>query len=379
MICFIPNTGFTAWQDDLEAKFDIVETFDQLQDWRGRDNLRGYDVNKEKMPVKLDGSASMWDVYDDWSNANPAADWIKNHGSGNTWNGSGKSLRMDLSQDVNAGKLGPSRFGLYFGSDTPGVANAYATSGLSNSGYNDIYYFFMVKFPSNAFPTENGDIWPNDTYKWWGYHKFTTMSTAFTDIEHINGAAGREDTGCRWEYGCGFYLMGWIPCGTRCAGVNANAITHTGLDYVADYFGAYHTQLHRDGNLKSNEAGEFFSQQESQGKWFGLEYHLTRGTPGKLDGTVEIWAYDENGNAHHIYSKDTLMFVQAGTDFSFNKFFFGGNLFYHEDIKLQNLDTTYYIDDFIIDNRRIGPTYFQLLAGHPVNENPPVIKSMKLN
>jgi hypothetical protein len=194
------------WQSDLEGQFDIVSTFDELQNWRGINDLHGYDHNKDHQPKKLDGSPSIWDMYDDWSYLDPDRDWIGEHGGNLVWRGTGKSLRMDLNPDDNKLRKGPSRFGLYYGSNTPNVADGYATSGLANSGYNELYLFYMVKLPANMFPTETGDIWPTE-YKWWGYHKFATISTAFTDINHINGASDPRGTGCRWEYGCGFYLM----------------------------------------------------------------------------------------------------------------------------------------------------------------------------
>jgi hypothetical protein len=273
---------------------------------------------------------------------------------------------MDLNPDDYALRKGPSRFGLYYGSNEVNKADGYATSGLANSGYNELYLFYMVKLPNNMFPTEGGGIWP-DKYKYWSYHKFATISTAFTDIDHINGVADREGTGCRWEYGCGFYLMGLKTCGSKCSGEYlANTFTNAGLDYVADIHGPYNTQLHRIENLKDDQAGDFFNVQARDGKWFGLEFHITRGSAGKHDGSIEIWAYDERGNVHSVYDNSALIFRQAGTDFAFNKFFFGGNLSYRDEVRQQHLDTTYYVDDFIINDTRIGPTYFRLLRGKSV-------------
>jgi len=366
LLIFVPVSCFAGtWQGDLEAHFDIVSTFDELQSWRGINNLRGYDHNQSHQPKKINGSPSIWNFYDEWSSENPNVNWIDNHGAAKVWRGVGKSLRMDLLPD-HRGLVGPQRFGLYFGSSQSGVADGYAAHGLANSGYNEMYVFYMVKMPNNMFPTMHGGIWPNDEYKWWSYHKFATFCTSFTDPNHINGAASPEGTGCRWEYGCSDYLLGFSQCGSKCSSEYSNTFTQVGLDVVYDVNGSYYSQLHRLETLKSGDAEDFINLQAAAGKWFGLEVRLNRGTPGNFDGEVDVWVYDESGNARRIYSNHSLIFMQAGTDFAFNKFFFGGNVSYKNDAAAQNLDVTYYVDDFIINDTRIGPTYFKLMKGAPV-------------
>ncbi len=359
------------WQQTLGSQFDIVETFDQLQDWRGINNLRGYDTDKSHMPVKIDGTPSMWDVYDEWFFTDTNTDWIANHGAENVWKGHGKSLRMHLGSSSSVSDSiprGPSRFGLYFGSDTPGQANAYATSGLANSGYNDVYVFYMIKMSPKIFPTINGGLWPNDGYKWWGYHKFFTIGTAFTNVDHINGASDRRGTGCRYEYGCSDYLLQWRICGSRCDDTFSSALNQYGTVQTFDVSGEYTTSYSRKEGLSNGFNNFLINEAIKNQKWFGLEVHVNRGSDQNSDqatasgdGSVEVWVYDELGNSYKIYEDHTLLFRQIGTDFSFNKFFFGGNISYGDDIDVQGLDVTYYVDDFIINGSRIGPTYFQLL------------------
>lgn len=105
------------------------------------------------------------------------------------------------------------------------------------------------------------------------------------------------------------------------------------------------------------------NQAAADGKWFGIEYHIDPGTPGVANGSVDTWIYEDDGTAHLIHSSTGIMIMQSGTDINYNKFEFGGNISYQTDADTQGLDTTYYVDDLIIDDGRIGPTYFNLLNG----------------
>jgi hypothetical protein len=326
------------------------------------------------MPTKLDGSASMWDFYDEWfDGADPNTDWIKNY-PGNVWHTpAGKSLQIHLAPTNGAASSdplprGPSKFGMYLGSDVSGVANAYATSGLANSGYNDVYYFYMIKMNPKTFPTTNGNIWPTDDYAYWAYHKFATFGTAFTDAHHINGAIDSEGTGCRWEYGCSDYLLNWTMCGSRCDAAYSGALNQVGTAVTFDVNDAYYSQIIRQENLKQRFDNFAINEAIRNGEWFGLEVHLSRGddqntntSTQKGDGQVDVWVYDESGQAYLIYTNSEMVFRQFGTDFAFNKFFFGGNMSYGDKVDSQNLKVSYFVDDFIMDNQRIGPSYFSML------------------
>lgn len=350
-----------TWQETLEQQFDIVETFDQLQDWRGVSGLRGYDYDKNNMPKKLDGSASIWDFYDDWSYADPAEDWIKFHGADKVWRGSGKSLHIQLDGSSTEPLVGPSRFGLYFGSGTPGQVDGYATSGLASSGYKNIYYFYMVKISKNMFPTLSGGLWPEDGYKWWSYHKFATMSAGFLDVDSPAGAGG-----CRVEYGCSYVLTELKLCGSNCVEpYNDNAVPSHDIRIV-DFNNPVQEFLQVDVVVKNGVQETTISTSGSDQVWFGIEYHIVSGTPGNYDGSIETWIYKEDGTVYKFTDQTGLMIMQEGTDIAYNKFFFGGNISYIDDANSQGLDVSYYVDDFIIDDQRIGPTYFQLLAGNTV-------------
>ncbi len=350
------STSNLSWQKTLENIFEIVETFDQLQDWKGINNLHGYDNVKTNMPKKIDGTDSIWDMYDDWSYKDSIDDWIKDHGPLNVWKGSGKSLRMDLSQDGQLIKVGPSRFGLYFGSNKIGEINAYATSGLENSGHKDIYYFYMVKIPNNMFPTSNGGDWTNDTYKWWSYHKFATMSAGFTNSNTVSGAGG-----CRWEYGCSYVLTGLNMCGSVCPTEYSSTVALSHSVRIADSNNPIQTWIQKDVVVKDGFGQNHLNVAASQNKWIGIEFHISSGTAGNHNGRIEAWVYNEDGTSFQVTNRSELRIMQAGTDIAYNKFFFGGNISYQKDVDIQELDVTYYVDDFIINKQRIGPTYFQLL------------------
>ncbi|EKD58454.1 MAG: hypothetical protein ACD_56C00119G0001, partial [uncultured bacterium] len=64
----LPNFAKADWQQTLESNFDIVETFDNLQDWSanglfpsGTGSATVYDHSL--LPKKLDGSDGQWDYW----------------------------------------------------------------------------------------------------------------------------------------------------------------------------------------------------------------------------------------------------------------------------------------------------------------------------
>ena len=55
MVSWHSGSYAATWQETLEQTFDIVETFDELQDWKGS-TLNGQDYLKENQVKKSDGS-----------------------------------------------------------------------------------------------------------------------------------------------------------------------------------------------------------------------------------------------------------------------------------------------------------------------------------
>lgn len=350
LVCvFLSQAGFAYaadWQENLESQFDIVETFDQLQDWGGGSYSRGRNLSQDNMPKKLDGSLTIWNMFDYWSTESSTNNWIADHGSQNVWRESGKSLIMDMNQNTSANK-GPARFGTYFGGNTSSSIDPYSTNGVVNSGYKeDAYVFQMVKFKPNGFPKSTDGV----TNKYYSYYKWWVLSTGNTAANVC--VEGRSDC----TYGASnAHTMLYIGDGT-------NSLQQYKLEYYNDaewpdfpsnfqMWKPYHTIGTLDTYIDSEQ-------------WFGLEVHVHMGTPGQTDGYQEQWIYDNNGTVHYLGKSQDMIMMTAGYDWGFNYFFQGGNISFQSDVESQGLDVSYYVDDIIIDSERIGPTYFQLLDGN---------------
>ena len=345
----IVSDGYAAWQDTLAQHFDIVETFDELQDWRGGDYTRGRNLDPDNMPENLDGSPSIWDSFDYWPTEPPVNDWIADHGSSNTWRGTGKSLIMDMDQNIDANK-GPARLGCYFGNYTYGGVNPFSSSGTVESGYRDVYIFAMIKFHSNGFP----ELADGVTNKYYSYYKWHVLATGMTSAGVC--VEGRDDC----TYGASnAHTMLYI-----------GDATNLGQQYKLEY---YNDALWPDFPAEFqmwkplNTIG-ILDGYISDEKWFGLEVHVHMGTPGQYDGYQEQWIYDEDGSVQYVGKSQNMIMMTAGRDWGFNYFFQGGNISFQTDVESQGLDPSYYFDDFIMDAQRIGPTYFALLNN---NEPPP--------
>lgn len=328
-----PLCAHADWETSLKEALpqaEVVETFDNLQDWSPAFAPNGRSTSG--LPLEQDGSASMWDLWDYWSAQAPLnTPWIGNHGE-NSW--SGKSLRLDLSQGTSA-KSGPSRFGLYFGSLQQDGIDPYSTNGIVESGYrDDIHIFYMAKFPANAFPKdENGFVY-------FGYYKFNTCSLGFVSASEAQ--EGSDDYGAA-------NIHPHIQTGASVS----NHLRLT-LRYASD--ADWPGVLEYSTVSGAGELDNFVDDSE----WFGVEFHIHRGTPGMTNGYQEIWVYDKEGNAFYAGKSADTMLVPAGKDWGFNRFWFGGNLSFDT----TNLDPTYYVDDFVVSRERIGPSYFAALAAY---------------
>jgi len=355
IILALPVQAVADWQSDLEgAGFDIVETFDQLNDWSGTSTGVGYYFNN--LPTKsADNSASIWNMYYYQSSTDSTYDWIANHGAANVWQGTGKSLRLDLSQQGTVDHKGPSRFGLYFT-----LGDGYATSGTIDSGYDDIYIFYMVKMPYNHFPyrDESGNF-----TGYWSYYKFNTLVAGAYSASSIYDEYAQAD-GQGQVYGQSHYLPD-IKTG---ATYGYELFFKPGLRLDSAYDADWNNDLLYEAYDAVDGGGTAYSIKPFLGtaigneQWFGIEFHQTTGTAGNADAVSEMWLYDAEGNVTKIFTKTDGVVVEAGQDYNYNKFFFGGNhSFLIREIS-EALDMAYYVDDFIIDGSRIGPTYFAMLG-----------------
>lgn len=362
LLLSIPAMSLGAWQDELEAQFDIAESFDELDDWLPSYS-RGTVTDQSRMPVKTaDGSPSIWNAYSYWPTDQTTDYWIKNHGAANVWGGTGKSMILDMDQDDSTSNLGPGRLKTYFGSNTADQISPYTNSGIVESGYrDDVYIFTMVKIPATNFSKTEED------YDYFSFFKFQVLATGKTNVSDCT--EGRSDC----EYGAS----------------NIHTMLTTGATYddklrlKLEYYSDAYTDGDGSGvwdalNLPdqgsswfqkyvpaaSNTAADVLQTSTENGEWFGLETHVHRGTPGATNGYQEYWLYDDVGSIHYVGRVPSdYMMVPTERDWGFNYFFQGGNISFQSTVDSEGLTTTYYVDDIVIDNDRIGPTYFSMLAG----------------
>ena len=436
-----------SWQKTLEGYFDIVETFDEIQDWSGTTH-NGYSQDPNDMPKKLDGRPSIWNEYSDWTGAKESpVPWIGAHESKYLWRGTGKSLQMTLRGPEG---YGPSRMATYVGDGRP------------DSGYLDeVHAFFMVRARDPYEETldmshrtwiREGNVWrlasnvewdphiklpaglkvdgqwlyqrdrlycqelepgqwckisqrgvsemddgvntiyvrlingedPNNhnfsmyhwflslttenEFAWLGVFKFFVIATGFSAIDYWGNVAEHDQPcGGSWEaqrkeiYGMNFQIFNMINNSGSPNG--PSGLTLKDDIAVATYdqeqgCWVYATQ----GVVNRNYHGVDFGPELLSNRWFGIEIRSNRGDVDGSNAETEIWAYNEFGEVigHQLYSGDTKV---NQFNHAMNKFEFGGNQFgagYFTDIA-DTYEGRYYIDDFILDDKRIGPAYFALL------------------
>ncbi len=354
-VVFIPKFAYCqTWQETLENPFDIVETFDNLQEWTGSNVYYSHDP--AEMPKELDGSPSNWDLfsYQPGSPPSPVGPWIGDHGPEYTWGGNGKSLVIDYHKPAG---YGPSRLGMYVGDGTP------------DSGYKKIYVFFMVKFHSGFFPLEqqNPPIFQN------------LMTLKFLDFEAGFVEPGVYQTPANRATIC---LTGTVGSVYGTNGTIWNLFsTYSRDDLLLDEM-LTTVATWNEGSGCYTYGGGFsdrrvdearFGSKYLANEWIGMEFMMDIGTLGNNDGSSEVWVYDQNGNVtgHNL---DTGINHMQQFNELYNKIAIGGNR------QFQDPDTPedrFYVDDFIIHGSRIGPTYFSLLAGNPPppDTTPPTISN----
>lgn len=344
------------WQNILENNFDIVETFDQLQNWHGE---TGYIYEINKMPKHLDSSNSIWEYY---SNDTPYKDdWIKNHQeytwtNGNAENGyeyKGNTYHKSLCINYNnfVGGIdgyGPSRLGTFFGNGAS-----------SKSGYNKIHVFFMTKFRPGFFALKPDN---SNEYAHVGTLKFFDICSGFTDIDYW-GDSHEHDMTCnkgqyRREYGLNFSVINLKGGGDSFP----NSLYFYEYPQVASNdTGCWKYAANASHRLMDDKTDTFENIYEST-KWIGVEIALNLGSVNSANGSIELWLYDENGNEFANFTKKNLKKL-VNFDHLINKIVLGGNRFgsgYGEDEGDSN-ENRYYVDDFIIDDNKIGDTYFSIL------------------
>jgi hypothetical protein len=358
VIAFSLGAQAQTWQETLEQQFDIVETFDQLQDWTGtKSNAVDVETYPDEFPIKIDGSPSIWQYY--YSSAPSSAQkWIGDHGASNVWRGAGKSACIDYNEGADGVKYGPQRLAFKIG-DSP------------DDGYDELFLFFMTKW-NKAFFKRTGNSFD--------YHRFLKtldISAGFKTVRHWGTAteynwvqANGGPTQVLHEYGMNAQVYNYYsynPGGDRIEVVMNTALTTSSNNthYTDEVW------IYRNLNLGSQILAD---------QWFGIEYRVKKSSPaGTANGEFEIWIYNETGTviAHNLQT-GVVNFRNGHTafDHKWNKFVWGGNRFAGAycpgDDPLCDFGPidNFYIDDVIAHWERIGEAYFLLIGGNPTAKTP---------
>jgi hypothetical protein len=372
-VFLVPRSGRCDWQSTLESHFDVVETFDNYEDWTPDKTTA--------LPQYIDGGTSKnvkSVAY--WNSVIPVEDRAKviTRYPGKSVHNS-KALRLNWMGD-GAGNTEASTLHYYFG------------DGTETSGYNDFYIFGMVYIPSDKFPTNVHNN--KDTEGRYGFDvrdgaqgvymtsaKMIEVSMGFVDGYHWSNERIRTSS-CRW---------GWSEL-------------HF---YLAEQKGTSHNWEKRVV-LSHTVSGQFTTELSSGdvSNWldrpFYYEIHLHKESAiGVSDGFATVTYYDADGSgATEVLRAENIMLLDPnpscenssgitearanGMKFNWlnlesnwraknpdtgqDSYLRCGNHLTAAGVVDRPLRCSSYYDDLIINDTRIAPTYFQLLKGEPVKQ-----------
>ncbi|QVW33903.1 hypothetical protein KIP69_09860 [Geobacter sulfurreducens] len=398
----------------LSSTFDIVETFDTLDDWDG-DARVGYNYGTSYAPKEASGGASRWvyftndrktleyespsggfvvgdTIIGETSSATGRVEklitedgkmymqlttplsgnfsagetirnqvnveakfvsnpkWIANHGADYVWGGTGKSLRINY-YDFSGGIAG-------FGPSRLGMFLGDGVTG--KSGYKKIHMFMMVKFHPGFFK-QNAD----GSFDYVGTLKFFELCSGFTAPDYWGTPTEHSMTNgepqATTEYGLNYTIFNLFGGGAS----TPNRLYFRELTRVArqnsNGWAAAATTYDLRGLTNSVTRDNDINQYYLDNDWFGLEVAVDIGTTNNVDGSIDFWIYDKFGNVKgHFTSNGENRLVQF--DHFFNKVTLGGNRICSGYGSCpEGQDNRWYADDIIVHHDRIGPTYFKIL------------------
>lgn len=341
-----------TWQATLESTFDHVDTFDELQTWRG--TYYGNDFATEGFPVKLDGSPSMWTSYT--NNTEAVDDWIKDHGD-YTWRGS-KSLCINY-MDLASGRpgidgYGPSRLATYVGDGVSG-----------KSGYPEIHIFFMMKFRQGFFTQVDATTFGDQATT-----KLMEVCQGFTSVRYF-GTPEENAIMCdpynrgKFEYGANDTVMNVGGGGASTPNIlyfRENTLT----PWDSNDSGCYDKWiLQRNAEHRTAD----YSAKYLAGEWIGVEVIENVGDVGVPNGSFEVRVYDEAGTLIGS-SKGENQLMRTTFDHWYNKVTFGGNMT-SPTLASHTEENRYYVDDVVIHGSDVADIYFTQLAAFDAG-NPPI-------
>lgn len=346
-----------TWQSQLKAKgFDIVDTFDKYDDWTA--NLEAppsYTENGEK-------KEAIWKAYEDNTHYNRCPGiftyhkTIGDHGSDKQIGS--KGLRVHHSRGV-------SYFGFYFG------------DGSARSGRKELYVFFRVYFPVNSHPTHvpfplrkacDNDLYNYVSYREGENYEYTTAGKFFNiNVGLRSYENGSWDDTIPYTNDGGSYQYGCSECWWAIYGkpYTQNFRTHLGTK--------------KSGAWGEYDISEYVTIERSKylNKLIGIEYYFKINDPAdQSNGIAKMWIYDENGDPTLLLEENDVKFrnKEHCDGHLFNRVRFEGNKHMIRPVfpgmYIYRTDDTmdgYYIDDFILDDQRIGPIYYSITEQESVS------------
>lgn len=369
-LCF--NFCLGAWQDDLLSQFKQVDTFDSYPDWIG-------DAPDNGCVQHAWGGRWGYHCYyerDQTVCSHPRPKVLTNHGIDKVV--TGKSVRLSHSGmgGLDCGECSTIRY--------------YAGEGNQASGFMDLYIFMRVFFPKTLFPTWAVD--DSDHTK----RCYDQPDNPDPVVCHVEGKQYCDTDSWKWVS---------ISVGFK----DANHWSDQGISSVPCRYGVNETHFYIGGGASQNyEKRLLFYAPESMGgtfwgdvditpyfgKLIGVEFHVKRESKiGANDGLVEAWFYDENGRAKKVFEKTNFSFINPNSSciqsltptqrnslnletMVFNRLMIesnkrlvntlnynAGGLYNSTGQRIGDMEAVWYMDDFIINDSRIGPAYYQTLNG----------------
>jgi len=414
-----------TWQETLQSKFDIVDTFDEIQDWTPGGQWYSSAgcatcASNSTLPKNINGTKSIWGL---WNNKGlsfeytPASgtfvigDVITGGTSGTTatvrrvWNLDGKwyiqltntnavqgTSKFVAGERVSSGsKTGTNLQWPLFIADQ-GAANTWKGTGKSlvmDIGDNDNTKALdptMAGLGAQRMATFFGDGATGKS----GYKKvyaFFMIKVSPTFFKQTSGSYDAVSVVKLFDFDSGFTTVSKWGTSSEAAQVSStdNIINEYGLNFSIFNFGGgglsypHNLFLAENTYVPTGTSPNYtYSQTVSNrplrsgtnldanpyiasGDWFGIEVASDIGTLGNKDGSTDFWIYDKNGVEKGHFSV-TGENRLLHFDHLYNKFVLGGN---RRSVSgaTGGLDSRWWIDDVIINGSRIGTTYFQLLAG----------------
>lgn len=374
-----------SWQSTLELNFDIVETFDSMDDWRATNSPTcSWSIFTNNVPGDPYSRGINWGAYA-WKSTIIEADreWtITNHGS--AFQVGSKSLMVGVEGSKPAEKCyTPSNN--YTGHQSVGAFKGYfGTPGdkTGNTGYSEVYIFMRYYLPSNSYPTAEEDL-ANEIFKYVDGQEYQmdrgvgckkiNIGLGFTGAhsyhDPISNAIVRAEGKIRygdsenWLYmrpnsnsGARRTLGGSLE-NRATSGFLSTSFTDAWSD-IADELGAVeiYMKLGSDKNVGNDS--------------------------GNGDGIFKVWFYKADGtilnNGNPVVSQSACVFRDT-LSHKINRLFFHSNHRTTSDSNSgdyyfkcgEGMDCVEWIDDVIIDDHRIGTRYFDLIDGLSLKPQPP--------